>query len=148
MTLRCAYRPAVLLLPTLLASYGLSGCGGGSSSSTASGSAPLAAVTPVITVIASPSGSTTTAQALSVTVSAASSSGVPAGSVLLSSGSYASFPVSLSSGQAVISVPAGLLALGTDTLTATYTPATSASYKYSYPFRALPLASGDVLVSV
>lgn len=176
----CADRPAFLLLATFLASYSLTGCGGGSSSSTSSGASPIvAAVTPAVTVSASPAGSITTAQALSVTVTVASSSGVPAGSVVLSSGNYASFPASLSGGQAAISVPAGLLALGTDTLTATFTPASAASYngaagsvsvavsssgapapvvstasvtystgKYRYPFRAFPLASGNVLVSV
>ncbi len=175
----CAYRPTVLLLSTFLAWYGLTGCGGGSSSATTGSSSPVAAVTPVVTVSASPSGSITSAQAVSVTVSVASSSGVPAGSVVLSSGSYASFPVSLSNGQAAISVPAGLLALGTDMLTAIFTPASAVSYngatgstsvavassgapapvvttasvtystgRYSYPFRALPLASGNVLVSV
>ncbi len=179
-TSRCVYRPAVLFLSTFLASYSLTGCGGGSSAPFSSGSSPVvAAVTPTVTVSASPSGSITTAQALSVTVNVSSSSGAPAGSVVLSSGNYASFPASLSSGQATLSVPAGLLALGTDTLTASFTPASPASYNsatgtanvavtasgvpapvvtasstaystaaFGSPFRALPLASGAVLVSV
>ena len=46
-----------------------------------------------MTVTASPSGSISTAQALSVAVAVASSAGAPAGSVILSSGNYASFPV-------------------------------------------------------
>ena len=178
-TLQVAYRRTVLLLSTFSACYGLTGCGGGSSSSTGGPAPVMAAVTPTVTVTTSPAGSITTAQALSVTVAVASSSGVPAGSVVLSSGSYASFPVSLSSGQAVISVPAGLLAIGADALTASFTAGNPASYNnatgtanvmvaasgaaapvvtassmtystaaYGSPFRALPLPSGDVLVSV
>jgi DNA-binding beta-propeller fold protein YncE len=85
----------------------------------------------------------------------------------------------LTAGQALISVPAALLALGTDTLTANFTPSNPSSYNsasgtgnvtvvasgaaqplvtassvtystggYGSPFRALPLTSGNVLVSV
>jgi DNA-binding beta-propeller fold protein YncE len=99
--------------------------------------------------------------------------------VVVSSGNYASFPASLSAGQALISVPAALLAVGADTLTANFTPSNPSSYNsasgtanvtvvasgaavpvvtassvaystggYGSPFRALPLASGNVLVSV
>jgi DNA-binding beta-propeller fold protein YncE len=99
--------------------------------------------------------------------------------VVVSSGNYASFPASLSAGQAVISVPAALLAVGTDTLSVDFTPSDPSSYNsasgtdnvtvaasgavapvvtassvtystggYGSPFRALPLASGNVLVSV
>ena len=99
--------------------------------------------------------------------------------MVLSGGNYASFPATVSAGQATVSVPAGLLAVGTDTLTANFTPANTASYNsasgtanvtvttsgasapvvtatsvtystggYGSPFRALPLASGNVLVSV
>ena len=61
-----------------------------------------------MTVTASASGSISPAQALSVAVAVASSAGAPAGSVVLSSGNYASFPFSVSGGQALVSVPAGL----------------------------------------
>ena len=175
-----AYCRMAVLWPAMVACFGLTGCGGGSSSLTVSGTPPMVSpVTPTVTVTASPAGSITTAQALNVTVAVASSSGVPTGTVVLSSGSYASFAVSLSSGQATISVPAGLLALGADTLTASFTPASAATYNsatgtasvavaasgtplpvvtasstaystsaYGSPFRALPLPSGNVLVSV
>jgi hypothetical protein len=165
--------------PILLTVSLFAGCGGGSSSS-GGGTTPVGgAVTPAITLMPAPGGTITTAQTLSVTVAATSSAGVPAGSVVLSSGSYASFPISLSNGQAVIAVPAGVLAVGADTLTASFTPANAASYNsatgtanltvtasgaalpvvtatsatystagYGAPFRALPLASGNVLVSV
>ncbi len=52
----------------------------------------------------------------------------PGGTVVLSSGSYGSFPATLSGGQAAITVPSGLLAVGTDALTAAFTPANAASY--------------------
>ena len=169
-------RSTLLLRALLLGLALLSGCGSGTSSGVstpASGS-----VTPTVTVTASPSRSISTAQALSVTIAVTSSSGTPTGSVVLSSGNYASFPASVSAGQAVINVPAGLLAVGTDTLTASFTSAntsynnasgtanvtvmpsgaatpvvTASSVTYSTggygsPFRALPLATGQVLVSV
>jgi hypothetical protein len=157
----------------------VAGCGNGGSSAGSTTPPVTGAVTPTVTVTPSATGSISTAQALSVNVVVTSGSGTPAGSVVLRSGSYASFPVSLSGGQAVISVPAGLLAVGTDALTANFTPASPATYNsasaaanvtvvasgaaaplvtatsvtystagYGYPFRALPLASGDVLVSV
>ena len=171
---RCAF-----LLGTV--SFGLSlitGCGGGTSSGGSTTPPMTGAVTPTVTVTASPSGSISTAQALSVAVAVASNAGAPAGSVVLTSGNYASFPSLVSGGQAVVSVPAGLLAVGADTLTANFTPANTASYTsatgtanvtiasgaatpvvtassvtystggYGSPFRALPLASGNVLVSV
>jgi 6-phosphogluconolactonase (cycloisomerase 2 family) len=157
----------------------VAGCGGGGSSTVSTTLPATGAVTPMVTVTPSAAGSISTTQALSVTVGVTSSSGTPAGSVVLSSGSYASFPVNLSGGQATINVPAGLLAVGTDALTVKFTPVSTAAYNsasgtanvtvvasgavapvvtassvmystagYGYPFRALPLASGDVLVSV
>jgi DNA-binding beta-propeller fold protein YncE len=157
----------------------ITGCGGGTSSGGSTTPPVTGTLTPTVTVTASPSGNISTAQALSVAVAVSSSAGAPAGSVVLSSGNYASFPLTVSGGQAVVSVPAGLLAVGTDTLTANFTPANPASYTsaagsanvtvvasgtvkptvtassitystggYGSPFRALPLASGNVLVSV
>lgn len=107
---RCAF-----LLGT--ASLGLSlitGCGSGTSSDSSTTPPVTGAVTPTVTVTASPSGSINTAQALSVAVAVTSSTEAPAGSVVLSSGNYASFPFLVSGEQAVVSVPAGLLAVGTD----------------------------------
>jgi len=121
----------------------LAGCGGGNSSTGPASSAPTtvpAAVTPTVTVTASPAGSVSTAQALSVMIAVSSSSGgAPSGSVVVSSGNYASFPASISAGQAVIRVPAALLAVGTDTLTANFTPSNSSSYN---------IASGTANVTV
>ena len=172
-------RYAFLLGTVFLALFLIMGCGSGTSSGSSMAPPLTGAVTPTVTVTASPSGSISTAQALSVAVGVASGAGMPAGSVVLSSGNYASFPMTVSGGQAVVSVPAGLLAVGTDTLTATFTPAVTASYAsatgtanatvvasgavtpvvtassvtystggHGSPFRALPLASGNVLVSV
>ena len=155
------------------------GCGSGTTSTGIIPTPILGPVTPTVTVNFSPSGTITTAQSLTVTIGVTSTSGTPSGTVVLSSGSYGSFPVALSSGQAVVTIPAGLLAIGTDALNASFTPSNSATYNsasgstnvtvgastvaapvvtattmtystagYGYPFRALPLSSGNVLVSV
>jgi len=86
------------------------------------------------TVMVTPSASSiTTAQALMVTVVVSGGTGnpTPTGSVTLSSGSYTSAAGTLSSGSATISVPAGSLATGTDTLTASYTPDFNSSSTYN-----------------
>ncbi len=66
--------------------------------------------------------SITTAQALSVAISVSGGSGspTPTGSVTLASGGYISTPATLTSGVATINIPAGSLAIGSDTLTASY----------------------------
>jgi hypothetical protein len=61
--------------------------------------------------------------------------------VVLSSGSYASAATTLSSGSATITVPAGSLAVGSDTLTAKYTPDNASSGAYNS-------ASGNASVTV
>src|SRR6185312_15352937 len=80
-------------------------------------------VAPAVTVTPSPSTILTT-QALSVIVGVAASGGgaTPTGSVVLSSGSYTYAATALSGGSATINIPAGSLAAGAATLTATYTP--------------------------
>ncbi len=66
--------------------------------------------------------SITTAEPLSVTlsVSGASNAPAPTGSVTLISGNYTSAPTSLVSGNASISIFAGALPAGSDTITAAY----------------------------
>ena len=61
-------------------------------------------------------------QSLSVTVAVTGASGAaaPTGTVKLSSGTYTSSATALSSGSATITIPAGSLAVGSDTLTASY----------------------------
>ncbi|MGB6905118.1 MAG: VCBS repeat-containing protein [Acidobacteriaceae bacterium] len=90
------------------------------------------AITPTVTVTPGQS-SVTTAHALSVMVSVGGGNGnpTPTGSVTLSSGSYTSSPTTLSSGSANINVPAGQLAVGTDTLNANYTPDSGSSSTYN-----------------
>jgi hypothetical protein len=81
----------------------------------------VALITPAVTVTPS-SSSITTLQALDVTVTISGGSGnpTPTGTVKLTSGSYTSPATTLSGGSATINIPAGSLAIGTDTLTATY----------------------------
>jgi sugar lactone lactonase YvrE len=81
------------------------------------------AVAPTITV--TPSASRiTTLQSLSVTiaVSGGSSNPVPTGSVILTGGGYTSAITALSSGDSTITIPAGALAIGSDTLNVAYSP--------------------------
>ncbi len=83
---------------------------------------------PTIVVVPS-SGTITVGQSLSVAVTV-SGSPTPAGTVTLSSGSYTSPAVALSNGAATIVISAGSLAVGTDTLKATYSPDTASSEIY------------------
>jgi N-acetylneuraminic acid mutarotase len=88
-----------------------------------------AATAPAVTVTPSPA-SITTAQALSVTVTVGGTP-TPTGTVTLTSGTYSSGAVTLSAGSATINIPAGTLAKGTDTLTASYTPDAASSSIYT-----------------
>lgn len=104
---------------------------------TANATVTAAYVTPPLiapSVTLAPSqASITTAQTLGLTVSVNGDSGnpIPTGSVVLTSGSYTSAAATLSSGSTIITVPGSSLAIGINTLTATYTPdsASSATYK-------------------
>jgi hypothetical protein len=89
-------------------------------------------ISPTVTVTPS-SSSITTAQSLTVTVAVSGEADdpTPTGAVTLISGSYTSAAVILSSGSVTISIPAGSLATGADTLTATYTPDSSSSSTYN-----------------
>ena len=89
-------------------------------------------IPPGVTVTPSPSA-ITTAQVLTVTLLISGGSGNPTatGTVVLSGGGYSSGPAALSGGSAVISVPAGSLAAGSDTLTAAYTPDTNSATTYN-----------------
>ncbi len=78
------------------------------------------ATTPGITVSASPSSINPT-QGVAVTVTLLGTP-TPTGSVVLTSGGYTSPSTPLTAGNAIISIPAGSLGAGTDTVTATYTP--------------------------
>ena len=87
---------------------------------------------PTVTVSPSPSSITTTQPTtVTVRVSGGGSNPTPTGSITLSGGGYTSAAMTLSGGSAIITVPAGSLATGTDTLTATYTPDSSSSSTYN-----------------
>ncbi|MGA3129175.1 MAG: choice-of-anchor D domain-containing protein [Terracidiphilus sp.] len=105
---------------------------------------PSTLVMPTVTVTPSPAN-ISTGQSLSVTVTVNGGSGnsTLAGSVMLTSGSYVSPSATLSSGSATITIPAGSLAAGTDTLAATYTPnsASSATYNSSMGAGAVTVSS-------
>lgn len=83
-------------------------------------------------VIVTPSApSITAAQPLQVTVEVygGSSEPTPEGIVTLKSEKYIAAPRGLSHGSAVIAIPAGSLAIGSDTLTVNYKPASSKTYE-------------------
>ncbi len=81
--------------------------------------------TPTVTLLAQPT--VTTAQSASILITVTGSGGTPpTGTVTLSSGTYASAVTTLdipgpNSNSVYIVIPSGALALGTDTLTASYT---------------------------
>jgi hypothetical protein len=86
--------------------------------STGTASVTVAKATPTLSVTPSLS-SITPLQALNVTITV---TGTPAatGTVTLISGSYSSGTVTLANGSASVNIPAGSLALGSDTLSASY----------------------------
>ena len=92
--------------------------------SSSSENLPLQVIAPPIaTVSVSPNlGSISSVQALNVTIAVNGNTGnpTPTGSVTLSSGSYSSASTVLNAGGATITVPAGSLAIGNDTLTVQY----------------------------
>ena len=89
-------------------------------------------VTPAVTVTPSPA-IVSSLQGLAVTVAVSGPSGdpTPAGTVMLTSGSYASAAATLANGSASFNLPAGSLPQGSDTLTATYTPDTASASTYN-----------------
>jgi len=95
-------------------------------SATGSGSVTVAKVTPTVKLTLSAS-IITKAQSLVVTVAVSGAAGDPVatGTVTLKSGSYTSAATTLASGKAVITIPAGDMAKGSDTLTATYSGSTT-----------------------
>jgi sugar lactone lactonase YvrE len=96
------------------------------------------------TVMVSPSATKIfTVQSLSVTVAVSGGNGnvTATGSVTLTGGGYTSAAATLNTGSATISIPAGSLAIGTDMLTANYTPDTASSSTYN-------VASGSNSVTV
>lgn len=103
-----------LVLVGMAASFTVIGCGGGG------GGGGTQKTTPSVTV--SPAkGSIASSDTLSVAISVSGGTAAATGSVTLSGGGYTSSATALASGAATINIPANSLAVGTDTLTASYT---------------------------
>ena len=68
--------------------------------------------------------------AATILVSSGVGGTAPTGSVVLSSGAYTSAAAVLANGSAIITLPAGALPVGTDTLKAAYTPDAAASSNF------------------
>ena len=120
---------------------------GSSIYNTATGSASVTVTapskaTPTVTETLSTT-TLTTAQALTVTIGVSGGSGnpTPSGTVILTGGGYTSAAVTLSGGNATVNIPAGSLAVGVDSLTASYTPDASSSSIYN-------TATGSISVTV
>ena len=118
-TLTATYLPDASSAPTYL-------------SATGTGSVSVAAAAPSLSLSLS-SSTITTIQPVTVTAVVNPGSGNPAatGSLALTSGSYSSASVLVANGAATITVPAGLLAAGTDSLTVSYTPDANSSSIYT-----------------
>jgi len=87
-----------------------------------------------VTVGLTPSATNiTTAQALTVTVTATGANGepLPSGTIAFASGSYNLGTATLSGGSASVNIPPGALAAGTDTILATYTPDSASAKIYA-----------------
>ena len=87
-----------------------------------------------VTVTVTPSAfNVTTAQVLAVTVAVGGQNGepTPTGSILLTSGTYNLGTATLTSGSAMINVPPGALATGTDNIQAVYTPDSVSAQVYA-----------------
>ena len=114
----------------------LAACGGGSGGNGGGGNQPT---TPSVTVTPAIAGISTSAS-LPVTVTVAGTP-TPTGSVILTSGTYASSAATLSAGSASITIPAGKLAVGSASIKANYTPDSASSSSYTS-------ATGTATVSV
>jgi pseudomonalisin len=91
-----------------------------------------ARITPSVTPWPSPSTPTTAqAVAVQVTVDGFTGNPTPTGTVVLTGGSYTSVATALAAGAASITIPAGALPPGFDTLTATYTPDAKSAALYA-----------------
>ena len=136
---------ALTLIPLLV------GCGGSATGSTTAPSSP-AVETPTVTILpASTSILSTQPLAVTVTVSATGSDyPTPTGTVTLSSGSYTSSAIALTSGGAPFAIPASSLAVGSDTLTAAYTPSgfAVADFNSAIGTAAISVSAGNTPTSV
>ena len=122
------------------------------STGTSSGVA-VVKTTPAVTVTpSSVSISITEGLTVQIAVSGGSGAVIPSGTVIITSGGYTSGAATLSAGTATISIPAGSLAPGSDTLTASYTPDIPGSAIYNgstgvSPAIAMAMATPSVTVT-
>ena len=128
--------PSATLTPgsdTLTAGYTPDTAGAANyNSASGTGNVTVTRITPAVKITPS-SLNVTTAQSLSiqVDVSAPAGDATPTGSVLLTSGSYKSSAVALSSGSASVVIPSGTLSPGSYSFTAAYTPDAPGSAIYT-----------------
>jgi hypothetical protein len=92
----------------------------------------IAALTPVVSLIPATTN-VSSAQSLTITivVTGGNDDPVPSGAVRLTSGSYMSPASPLTEGRATITIPAGTLPLGDDTMTVVYIPDQASVTTYS-----------------
>jgi hypothetical protein len=128
------YLLVLILFPSV---QSIVSCGGGNGGGGGTSQTPT---TPTVTVTPA-SNSIATVSSLGVTIAVSGAGGTPTGSVVLSSGSYTSSATTLNSGSATITIAAGSLAAGSNTLTARYTPDSGSSATYNS-------ASGTASVTV
>ena len=133
---------------TLVISVGalMAGCGGGSASF--GGSAPPTAPGTATVMVTPASTGVTMAQALTVAVAVSGSGAVPAGTVVVSSGGYASFPATLSGGSAMVQIPAGVLVTGSDTLTGSFQPGSTSDYQAATGTASVTVSAGPAAPTV
>ncbi|MGD0366704.1 MAG: FG-GAP-like repeat-containing protein, partial [Acidobacteriaceae bacterium] len=115
------------------------------SSGTLSGGQQVNAITPTVTVTVQSKVNSAQALPVTVTVSGGAGNPTPTGSVTLSSGSYTSAATTLTAGSTTITIPAGSLAVGSDTLTAAYTPDAGSSSIYSGATGAAPVTVSQAI---
>jgi hypothetical protein len=88
--------------------------------SSTSSTIPLIALPAVTATLSSSSINSLDSLTVKVSVNGGTGNATPTGTITLSSGSYSSAATSLSGGSANISIAAGILPVGTDTITASY----------------------------
>lgn len=106
----------------------LAACGGGSGNS--GGGGGNQPTTPTVTVRPTKS-SITVVDSLQVDVAVTGTSSVVTGTVVWTSGTYTSSPATLSGGSASVTIPAGSLVSGSNTIRVSYTPDSASSSVYN-----------------
>ena len=96
------------------------------------GTLTVGVASPALSISASaPSIFTTQSVTLTLAVNGGSGNATPSGSVVVAGGGYSSSALTLAGGTAQVTIPAGALTAGPDTLVATYTPDLASAVYYS-----------------